>query len=101
MKNLLISTALIAGLAIGMLSDTGPAAAAECYADYKAKQDAPLRLHYGVIQLGGGCSKPAAKAEISDRLLAAGWTLLNVLSIFGPDGLEQRKTDAGPYFLRF
>ncbi|MFS4581817.1 hypothetical protein [Phaeobacter sp. C3_T13_0] len=101
MKQILISTVLIAGLSAVTLSMARPAAAAECYADYKAKQDAPLRLHYGVIQLRGGCSKPAAKAEISGRLSAAGWTLLNVLSIFGPDGLEQRKADAGPYYLRF
>ncbi|AUQ72138.1 hypothetical protein [Phaeobacter inhibens] len=101
MKQILISTALIAGLAAGILSDARPATAAECYADYKAKQDAPLRLHYGVVQIGSACSKPAAEAEISGRLSAAGWTLLNVLSIFGPDGLEQRKADAGPYFLRF
>ncbi|APG48628.1 hypothetical protein [Phaeobacter porticola] len=101
MKQLLISCALITGLSIGMVSYAPPVAAAECYADYKAKQDAPLRLHYGVIQLGGACRKPAAKAEISGRLSAAGWTLLNVLSIFGPDGLDQRKADAGSYFLRF
>ena len=28
-----------------------PAHAAGCYADYKAKQDNPLQLHYGVIEL--------------------------------------------------
>ncbi len=32
----------------------GPAAA-ECYADYKAKRDEPLQLHYGVAQVGFGC----------------------------------------------
>ena len=29
----------------------GPAGAA-CYADYKARQTDPLRLHYGVIEIG-------------------------------------------------
>lgn len=76
------------------------AMAAECFADYKAKQDAPLRLHYGVMQVAS-CDPGAAKAEISDRLRAAGWTLLNVISVFGPEGLQERKTDAGQYYLRF
>jgi hypothetical protein len=54
-----------------------------------------------VVQIGGACSKPAAKAEIASRLSAEGWTLLNVMSVFGPEGLAQRKADAGPYYLRF
>ena len=35
------------------------------------------------------------------RLAADGWTLLNVLSTFGPEGLEERKDSAGAYFLRY
>lgn len=78
------------------------AAQAECYADYKAKQDSPLRLHYGVIALpDNACSKTAAKAVIAPRLAQRGWTLLNVLSIFGPEGLAERKASAGAYFLSF
>lgn len=77
-------------------------AAADCYADYKAKQDEPLRLHYGVAQVSdGNCSPGAAKAELTPRLAADGWTLLNVLSTFGPEGLEERKASAGAYFLRY
>ncbi len=78
----------------------GPAAA-ECYADYKAKQDNPLRLHYGVAQIQGECSAAAAKAELQQRLGRAGWTLLNVLNVFGPEGLASRKDSAGTYYLRF
>ncbi|NIZ15214.1 hypothetical protein [Phaeobacter sp. HF9A] len=85
---------LLAGL-------SAPVQAAECYADYKAKQDQPLKLHYGVIALSGGCSKSAARQEIATRLNRAGWTLLNVQSVFGPEGLDKRKADAGSYFLRF
>lgn len=77
------------------------AASAQCYADYKAKQDKPLRLHYGVIQLQQGCSPGQARAETAQRLRQSGWILLNILSVFGPDGLAERKADAGPYFLRF
>ncbi len=77
-------------------------AQAECFADYKAKQDNPLRLHYGVAALPeNACSKGAAGAELAPRLAAAGWTLLNVLSVFGPEGLEQRKASAGEFFLRY
>ena len=77
-------------------------ASADCYADYKAKQDNPLRLHYGVIEIpDSACSKGAAASAIAPRLQAAGWTVLNVLSIFGPEGLAERKASAGEFFLRF
>ena len=82
----------------------GGPASADCFADYKAKQDDPLRLHYGVAQVSDdACSsgKGQAQAELAPRLAAGGWTLLNVLSVFGPEGLGERKASAGEYFLRF
>ena len=75
-------------------------AQAECYADYKAKQDDPLRLHYGVAQVSA-CDPAGAEAELAPRLADAGWVLLNVLRVFGPEGLEERKASAADYFLRF
>lgn len=92
-------TAFIAGI-IATLAFTQPGHAAGCYADYKAKQDNPLRLHYGVAQISD-CSKGAAQAELSGRLAAQGWTLLNVMSVFDESGLEERKQSAGSNFLRF
>ena len=77
-------------------------ASASCYADYKAKRDNPLRLHYGVIELpDSACSPSAAKNQIAQRISADGWKLLNVLSIFQNDGLKERKASAGQYFLRY
>jgi hypothetical protein len=78
-------------------------ASADCYADYKAKQDDPLRLHYGVAQVSdGACGDAGAAAgELEPRLSADGWTLLNVVSTFGPEGLDERKASAGDYFLRY
>ena len=80
----------------------GPAQA-DCYADYKAKQDNPLRLAYGVSQVSDdACGKPKqAKAELADRLAAGGWTLLKILSTFGPEGLGERKASAGEFYLRY
>ena len=79
--------------------------AAGCYADYKAKKDGPLRLHYGVAKLSDSTCGPdqagTAPATLSSRLAADGWRLLTVLSIFGPEGLEGRKDSAGTYFLRY
>ena len=80
---------------------TAGAAQAQCFADYKAKKDAPLRLHYGVAQIGGACDAGAAARELAPRLAAEGWTLLQVQSVFGPEGLDQRKNSAGQYYLRF
>lgn len=88
--------ALIAGVMLAT-----PAVSADCYADYKAKRDNPLRLHYGVLQLSQSCDNASARREAAQRLQQNGWTLLNVLSVFGPEGLKQRKADAGQYYLRF
>lgn len=92
-----------AALALFLGLGTAGAAGAACYADYKAKQDAPLRLAYGVAELpAAGCSSKAeARAVLKPRLQAAGWQLLNVLSIFGPEGLDERKASAGEFFLRY
>lgn len=94
--------ALLAPLAALLLAAAAPAQA-DCYADYKAKKESPLRLSYGVIQLSGGaCASPAAaRNEIAGRIAKGGWTLLAVLSIFGPDGLEPRKANAGADYLRY
>jgi len=75
-------------------------AAARCYADYKAKQDNPLRLHYGVAQISA-CNRGTAQNELTSKLRSAGWTLLQVVSVFGPEGLDQRKESAGQYYLRY
>ena len=79
------------------------AAQAGCFADYKAKKDGPLQLHYGVIELpqsvcNGGRN---AASVIAPRLARQGWTLLNVLSVFDDQGLKGRKASAGRYYLRF
>ncbi len=89
--------------AVMLLTAFALPADAACFADYKAKQDNPLRLAYGVAELpDAGCGGPdQAAAVLAPRLAAAGWTLLNILSIFGADGLEERKASAGEFFLRF
>ncbi len=74
---------------------------AACYADYKAKQDNPLRLHYGVAEVSGDCTKARAERQLTNRLADDGWTLLNVLGVFDDAGLEERKDSAGEYFLRY
>jgi hypothetical protein len=84
---------------VALMAFALPAQAA-CYAEYKASKDDPLRLHYGVMEVSA-CDPGAAKPEVKARLKAAGWKLLNVLSVFGPEGLDERKASAGEYFLRF
>ena len=99
MKHMLLSLGLSALVALAAAP-----ASAECYADYKAKQDSPLKLHYGVIALpDAACgSTDAAAPEIAARIGRDGWTLLDVVSIFGPSGLdEKRKESAGAYYLRY
>lgn len=84
-----------------LMSLYGSSAYAACFADYKAKQDAPLRLHYGVAELRDDCSVPSAEAELPERLAVDDWQLLNVLGTFDDTGLDERKESAGEYFLRY
>ena len=96
MKPHLPHAALILVLAFAV-----PAEAA-CFADYKAKQDGPLRLHYGVAEVpDNACSPDDAAGVLAPKLQGAGWTLLNVISTFGPEGLDERKASAGDFYLRY
>ena len=95
MKQILFPLASVALLLFAQPAFAG------CYADYKAKQDSPLRLHYGVMQISGSCTAEAARGQIASRLASHGWTLLNVITVFEDSGLEKRKANAGQYFLRF
>jgi hypothetical protein len=79
----------------------GQVAHAACYADYKARKDNPLQLHYGVAQVQGACTKATATAQLRPRLAAAGWQLLTVVSVFDESGLPSRQGAAGGFFLRF
>ena len=91
---------LVLSLALTLLA--APAGAA-CYADYKAKRDGPLRLHYGVIQLSDAAcgDRNAAQNEAKTRLKSAGWKLLTLVSTFDQNGLDARRSDAGEFFLRY
>lgn len=104
MKHMFKAMLKTLGLAAFALSLAAPAQA-QCYADYKAKRDNPLKLHYGVIELPDrSCgSRNAAQAAIAARLAPAGWTLLQLVSIFDASGLNDAKRveSAGAYFLRF
>jgi hypothetical protein len=93
-----LALALAAALAL-----TGTTAAAQCFADYRARRDTPYALIYGVIELpAAACgSREAAAAEIARRIGRGGFALLDVRGIFGPEGLEPRRANAGEYFLNF
>ncbi|MBE0414309.1 hypothetical protein [Yoonia sp.] len=80
---------------------TAGTASADCYADYKAKRDDPLRLHYGVAAVRGDCDGQSAAEQLRPKLARDGWQLLNVLGVFDEAGLDERKESAGEYFLRY
>ncbi|MEM1274234.1 MAG: hypothetical protein AAGF88_10480 [Pseudomonadota bacterium] len=78
------------------------AASAACFADYKAKMDNPLRLHYGVIEIpDAACSVAAAFDVIAPRVAGGGWELLEVMTVFDESGLDARRSDAGQFYLAF
>lgn len=91
---------LLGALALGLLASTPLQAA--CYADYSARMDNPLRLHYGVIEVPeSACSVGAASSVVADRIAAQGWTLVSVRSVFDDACLASRRADAGQYYLSF
>ena len=83
------------------LSMSAGAAHAACYADYKAKRDNPLRLHYGVVEIDGACTAANAEAEVGPKLAADGWELLTIVGVFDDAGLDERRESAGDYYLRY
>ncbi|MGJ8611482.1 MAG: hypothetical protein ACSHW1_20885 [Yoonia sp.] len=85
-------------LALIVLSTSAHAA---CYADYKAKRDDPLRLHYGVAEIRGACTRAGAMAELTPRLATNGWQILSVEGVFDDAGLEERRSSAGENYLRY
>ena len=99
MTNTLTKMLAISALTICLAST----AQAGCFAEYKAKQDDPLTLHYGVIELPDtACGSPEdAAVQIAPRVATDGWTLLNVMSVFDENGLDQRRDSAGQYYLRY
>lgn len=75
---------------------------AACYAEYKAKRDNPLKLHYGVAELTGSqCDKASAASALSPRLEKDGWILLSIVAIIGEGKLDEVKDRAGAYYLRY
>ncbi|MGR3514549.1 MAG: hypothetical protein ACU0GG_17460 [Paracoccaceae bacterium] len=85
-----------------VLSIAAPAHAA-CYADYKAKKENPLKLHYGVVQVDISPCRMSdnVTSAVRKKLQSSGWQLLQVQSVFDDSGLGKRKQDAGQFFLRF
>jgi hypothetical protein len=96
MKPLILSLVLVP-LAFAAAAQS----ASGCYADYKAKKDDPLRLQYGVAKIDGECAPGPAADELTPRLAADGWQLLEVLGTFDESGLEERRDSAGQFYLRY
>ena len=96
MKPLILSVLLVPLAVAAAAQSPG-----DCYADYKAKMDDPLRLQYGVAKINGECAPGPAAQELAPRLAADGWQLLEVLGTFGESGLEERRDSAGQFFLRY
>jgi hypothetical protein len=101
MKATAMKTHLLACLVLALALLPGLAQAA-CYASYKAKQDNPLKLHFGVAELSDAqCSKDAAAKALQPRLAKDGWILLTIVAMIPEDKLGEVKDSAGNYFLRY
>ena len=89
-------------LSAALLLALATQASAQCYADYKAKQDNPLRLQYGLIELpANACGSIGAATRYAAPVIArSGWTLLQVQSLLTPAQFDARKANAGAIHLR-
>lgn len=94
---------VISLIAFCLLAISASNAAAACYADYKAKKEKPLQLHYGVVEVTiQPCQMSLEVTQaVAQRVAAGGWELLQVESVFDETGLEAKKRDAGKFYLRF
>ena len=91
----------IAASCVALMLASSPAMSA-CFASYKAKQDDPLKLHFGVAEVSGPpCDLQTAAMDIEPRLLNADWTLLSVVEIVAEENLDEVQESAGAYFLRY
>jgi len=90
MKQLLIISALFLGMTLA------GQASAQCFADYKAKQDNPLRLQYGIVELPrDACGSHEAATEYARPVIAqSGWTLLQIESLFDETEFQRRSANA-------
>ena len=79
-------------------------AAAQCYADFRVR-DNSWDVRFGVSRVpNAACGNTnAAFNHLEPRVERDGWKLLDVLSTFGPEGLETRRADAeaNQLFLRY
>ena len=98
MKTLIPSLLLAAGL-----SAAASGASAACYAEYKARRDAPYGLHYGIMLLSdGGCpGRGEAEQAVRARLQAGGWALLDLTGLSQSEPSAQKRENAGAFYLRF
>lgn len=76
---------------------------ADCYAEYKAKKDDPLRLHYGILLIEADICPDPKEAEVivQDRLADTQWTLLNVIGLSKAAPSKEQESNAGTFYLRF
>ncbi|WP_417250212.1 hypothetical protein [Celeribacter sp.] len=89
-----IATLLVIALPLG--------AQAACYAEYKAKRENPLKLHYGVAEIAPNACTPAkAAAALAPRLAKDGWILLTIVGMIDETKLEAVKDSAGAFYLKY
>ncbi|MBO9464327.1 hypothetical protein J7443_03720 [Tropicibacter sp. R15_0] len=92
----------IAPLLVAITLALPAAAQADCFVEYKAKKDSPLRLHYGILSLDGSCPSASAAAQSASRRVASGgWTLLNVVGLSENTPSGAKRANAGEYYLRY
>jgi hypothetical protein len=93
---------IISALALWIcIGGSAALASGECYYLYKAKKNAPLQLHLGMMRINDTCSAGPHKTQLSDRLAQNGWKLMQIVKQYPEIDGVKFKNDLGEFFLKY
>ena len=94
LKHLILAAAATVAMAM-------PASAA-CYAEYRAQQQSPVQLAFGVAEIrSGSCDAQSAAAYLRSALARSGWTLSNIVSTVSTNSAPGNSGYTNGHYLRF
>ncbi|WP_127106179.1 hypothetical protein [Pararhodobacter zhoushanensis] len=77
-------------------------ASAACYAEYRAQQQNPVQLAFGVAEIrGGSCDAQSAATYLRSALARSGWTLSNIVSTVSSNSAPGNSGYTNGHYLRF
>jgi len=86
---------------IVLLSNSLVLADDRCFYEYKAKKDAPLRLHVGILETNQICDVNRELSKLQSRLETGGWTLIQVVKSFEKRPSDEQLQKYGQFIFKY